>query len=193
MLQYKIPQNVEVEDKIVGPLTMKQLIICAVGGGIAYVLFLALSKTYFIEIWLPPVGLVSIITLAIAFLQIRGIKFTKWIFLMIEAMVNPNKRIWDKDESTMLIYAVPTARLEAEEKKREQKEQAASEEKMQEKALMPQLDELTKALHFPSPTEQKAQDIPSSPIAKNNQTSGDPNTTTNQAPVRPTIARKSST
>lgn len=31
-MQYKIPQNVQIEDKIVGPLTLKQLIICGVGG-----------------------------------------------------------------------------------------------------------------------------------------------------------------
>lgn len=29
-MQYKIPQNVQIEDKIVGPLTMKQLIICGI-------------------------------------------------------------------------------------------------------------------------------------------------------------------
>ncbi len=188
MLQYKIPQNVEVEDKIVGPLTMKQLVICGVGGGTAYVLFLMLSRTYFIEIWLPPVGLVSIITLAVAFLEIRGIRFTKWILLMIEAMMNPNKRVWDKEESTMLIYAVPTAKLQAEEKKQEEKEKTLEEAKIQEKELMPQLDELTKALHFPSPTEQK----PESPqkAASSSSPMGDPNTTSNDAPVRPTIARK---
>lgn len=29
-MQYKIPQNVQLEDKIVGPLTLKQLIIVGI-------------------------------------------------------------------------------------------------------------------------------------------------------------------
>ncbi len=188
MLQYKIPQNVEVEDKIVGPLTMKQLIICAVGGGTAYVMFLTLSGTYFIEVWLPPVALVSIITLMIAFLEIRGIKFTKWVFLMIEAMMNPNKRVWDKSESIVFIYAVPSARLKAEEEKQQQKEADDEEDRQRHAEPLPQLDELTKALHMPNDT--KPQQVPTAAPTGAAVPTGDANVISNDAPVRPAIARK---
>ena len=190
MLQYKIAQNVEVEDKIVGPLTMKQLIICAVGGGIAYVIFLTLSSTYFIEVWLPPVAIISIITLMIAFLEIRGIKFTKWFLLMMEAMINPNKRVWDKDESTALIYEPPSAKQVAKEEEDDKKDDDKKDD--QPKELMPQLDELTKALHMPTekPTAPPPQSTASpagdiSPMA-------DPNVIHKNAPVTPTLAQKPS-
>ena len=38
-MQYKIPQNVQIEDKIVGPLTLKQLGILGFGGATAYLPF----------------------------------------------------------------------------------------------------------------------------------------------------------
>jgi len=157
MLQYKIPQNVELEDKIVGPLTMKQLVICGTGGGLGYVLYLTLAKTYFMEVWLPPIAIISLITLAIAFLEIRGIKFVKWILLMIEAMINPNHRVWDKSESTMFIFAVPTAKLQAKEDEDAQKEKAAEANNLLKKqAGLPQLDELTKALNVSEVFDQHA-------------------------------------
>ena len=53
MLQYKIPQDVQREDTIIGPITMRQLIICAIGGGIAYTLYMILSKSYYMSVWLP--------------------------------------------------------------------------------------------------------------------------------------------
>ncbi|MBT4384522.1 PrgI family protein [Candidatus Peregrinibacteria bacterium] len=91
-MQYKIPQNVRVEDKIVGPLTLKQLVYLGVGGGLAYASYTILASKYFIEIWLPPTLFITIVTLAVTFLKINGIPFTRWIFLVVEYMINPRKR-----------------------------------------------------------------------------------------------------
>lgn len=93
-MQYKIPQNVQVEDKIVGPLTLKQLIKLGIGGGITYVIYVALAKTYYIEVWLIPVLIPGILTLLSTFVSIGGIPFDQWIFLSIEFMKNPRKRIF---------------------------------------------------------------------------------------------------
>ena len=42
----KIPQNVYVEDRIVGPLTLKQIIVVCIGGGFSYALWASISKAY---------------------------------------------------------------------------------------------------------------------------------------------------
>ncbi len=91
-MQYKIPQNVQVEDKIVGPLTLRQLIKLGVGGGITYVIYVTLAKSFFIEVWLIPVLIPGILTLLSTFVSIGGIPFDQWIFLSIEFMKNPRKR-----------------------------------------------------------------------------------------------------
>lgn len=91
-MQYKIPQNVQIEDKIVGPLTLKQLITLGIGGGISYAIYVGLAKSYFIEVWLIPTLVPAIITLLITFVKINGINFGKWCFLMVEFIAIPKKR-----------------------------------------------------------------------------------------------------
>ena len=105
MLQYKVPQNVEMEDRIIGPITLRQLIILAVGGGIAYMLYLSLAPRYFAEVWLPPVALIVLLTAAIAFLKIQHIPFVRWVLLMIEAVALPRRRAWDKRASVRAFFA----------------------------------------------------------------------------------------
>ena len=77
-MQYKIPQNVQIEDKIVGPLTLKQLIILGVGGGFTYAIYTILASKYYWEVWLIPTAVPGLLTLAFTFIKINGIPFGKW-------------------------------------------------------------------------------------------------------------------
>ena len=96
MLQYKIPQNVGIEDKIVGPFSLRQLIILGVGLGVSYTLFALSNKFYqlnvleYIVICLP-----ALIALAAALLKIRNVTFTKFILLSLEFAIRPKRRFWD--------------------------------------------------------------------------------------------------
>lgn len=93
-MQYKIPQNVQIEDKIVGPLTLKQLITLGVGGGISYAIQVILARHYYITVWILPTAIPALLTLAITFLKIGGIPFGKWVFLMIEYFLKPKQRFF---------------------------------------------------------------------------------------------------
>lgn len=104
-MQFKIPQNVQIEDKIVGPLTFKQLIVLGVGGGIAYLIYLQLASTYFWKVWLPPVAFVSLVTLAFAFVRPLGVSFVKYVFLLAEFWLKPRKRMWKKGQGDVYISA----------------------------------------------------------------------------------------
>ncbi|MDP4008222.1 MAG: PrgI family protein [Candidatus Peregrinibacteria bacterium] len=104
-MQFKIPQNVQIEDKIVGPLTFRQLIVLGVGGGIAYLIYLQLASVYFWKIWLPPVAIVSLITLAFAFVRPLGVSFVKYTFLLAEFWLKPRKRMWVKGQGDIYISA----------------------------------------------------------------------------------------
>lgn len=96
LLQYKIPQNVGIEDKIVGPFSLRQLLILGVGLGISYTLFALSNKFYqlnileYIVICLP-----ALIALAAALLKIRNVTFTKFILLSLEFAIRPKRRFWD--------------------------------------------------------------------------------------------------
>ena len=95
-MQFKVPQNVQMEDKIVGPLTLKQMIILGAGGGVAYVVYIALARTYFWEVWIWPVALVGIITALFAFGRFYNVSFGRFIFLFMQFMFLPRQRIWIK-------------------------------------------------------------------------------------------------
>lgn len=94
MLQYKVPQDVQREDTIVGPLTLRHMAILGIGGGIAYGLYVTLAKTYFMEIWLPPVVIVSALTLAFAFLKIHSLPFHLFLMSFLEYQLLAKKRVW---------------------------------------------------------------------------------------------------
>lgn len=115
-MQYKVPQDVQREDTIVGPLTLKQLIILAAGGGIAYALYIQLSAIYFMQIWLPPVILVSAITLAVAFLKIHSLPFYEYIMHLVEYLLLAKKRIWYQGSGDPFVPPYQTDKKEEEKK-----------------------------------------------------------------------------
>ncbi len=164
MLQYKIPKNVELEDTIIGPITMKQLIICGVGGGLDYILYMGLNKHHFWYVWAPPVVVIGLLTVAIAFLEIRNIRFTKYILLMMEAFVLPNKRMWDKRQSTQFIFSTSSHQNVKEKKSKET--EASIHEKKEEQVT--NLNELTKALDISSlmGDSTKQEPVPAEPVVE---------------------------
>jgi len=94
-MQFKVPQNVQIEDKILPFMTLRQLIICGVGGGFTYLVYLMLERQP-LSIWSPPVGILALITVSIAFLKVRGIPFVSFVLLLLERYLNEPKRVWVK-------------------------------------------------------------------------------------------------
>ena len=95
-VQYKIPQNVGIEDKIVGPLTLRQLIILAVSGGISYVLFAILSKFYELNILeYIIIALPALLGVAFALVKINNVTLLKFVLMFSEFSIKPKKRVWD--------------------------------------------------------------------------------------------------
>lgn len=93
-MQFKVPQDVQREDTIVGPLTLKQMIIIGIGGGLAYATYISLSARYFFEIWLPPVAILSILTVLFAFVKPNGQQFYIYVINLVEFNFLPKKRVW---------------------------------------------------------------------------------------------------
>jgi hypothetical protein len=71
MARYQVPQFIEVEDKIFGPLTFKQFIYIAGGGGLCLVFF-TLLPVYISVIFIIPVAAFA---LALAFYKVNGRPF----------------------------------------------------------------------------------------------------------------------
>ncbi len=90
----KIPQNVYVEDRIIGPVTLRQLVITGVGAGISYVLYAMAAKAgatvpFLVACWTP-----AIIGGAFAFMKVNDLSLFNIILLVIEGMQKPSQRYW---------------------------------------------------------------------------------------------------
>ncbi|HTK04008.1 MAG TPA: PrgI family protein [Candidatus Eisenbacteria bacterium] len=94
-MRYVVPQFIEVEDKIIGPLTVRQFLI-----------LLGTTLVMFIEYKLADFGLfllIGITTFALggvfAFFRVNGQPFHFFILNMIQTFRRPGLRVWDKDYS----------------------------------------------------------------------------------------------
>lgn len=128
-MQFKVPQDVQREDRIVGPLTLKQMIICGIGGFIAYAIYVALGKTYIWITWLPPIALVTAITMAFAFIRPLNMSFVKWIIRWIEHSLLPKNRYWIKSSAEILIPQSVQKNFETKKEKKASDEADVMEEK----------------------------------------------------------------
>ena len=79
-MEYQVPQFIEVEDKIVGPLTLRQFIYLAGAGGICIVLIAYLPLVLAIILCVPVVAL----GVALSFYKVNGKSFIE----MLEAGFN---------------------------------------------------------------------------------------------------------
>ncbi len=141
-MQFKVPQNVQREDKIVGPLTLRQLIMCGVGGGIAYAIYVSLGKDYLWITWLPPVAIVVLITVLFAFVRPLDMDFSRFLAVYLEFVLLPQKRVWVQSSAEIItsMYASSTQQQSKVEKKAEAKAEQMIDKKKK-------LEELSKILN----------------------------------------------
>lgn len=93
-MRFQVPQFIEVEDKIVGPLTLKQAIYLVGGGGIVVVLFTLLPRPIAFLLSLPIVAL----SLALAFYKINNRSFVIAVEAYIKYMIGEKLYVWKKSE-----------------------------------------------------------------------------------------------
>lgn len=105
MGQYKVPQDVEAEDKLLGPLSLRQFIyaiIALVWGALMWVVFKNIPIIAIILI-LP----ISGVFLALAFGRKEGQSFENYFLALVRFMVLPRKRFWMKDTSIVIVKEAP--------------------------------------------------------------------------------------
>jgi len=89
---FNIPQFVDKEDKIVGPLTAKQLGWLFAGGGILLILYSFLDFSGFILAAIPVIGIVG----ALAFYRPYNQPLISFLFSSVKFVFRPKMYIWDR-------------------------------------------------------------------------------------------------
>lgn len=143
-MQFKVPQNVQREDKIVGPLTLKQLIICGAGGGVAYSIYVTLARDFIWLTWVPPVVIVLLLTAAFAFFRPLDLSFTKWVLRWIELTIIPSQRMWIQSSGDPLPTFISTSQKQTTSDKAKKEATLTQEDKHK------KLEEITQKLNTPN-------------------------------------------
>ena len=105
MGQYKVPQNVEAEDKIIGPLTLKQFVYALIGFGWALVSFAIFRQlpVIMIIVGAPP----ALLLLLLAFYTRDGQNFEQLLVAGVGYFANSRRRIWRKEEIIETFHVEP--------------------------------------------------------------------------------------
>lgn len=91
-MQYMVPQFIDVEDKIFGPITTRQFIIILVGGVLEFVLFKLLRFWTFAFVGL----LIFALTGTLAFIRVNGQPFHFFLLNLVQTFRRPRLKTWDK-------------------------------------------------------------------------------------------------
>jgi len=96
-MRFQVPQFIEVEDKLFGPLTFKQFIYVAGGVGVAVVLFLFLPKFLAIIIALP----IVLFAAALAFYKVNDKPFINVVEAFVKYTLTNKLYIWKKEDKVV--------------------------------------------------------------------------------------------
>lgn len=110
MAQYKVIQDIEAEDKFLGPLTLKQFIFAAITTICLYISFLTLTK----GIWIVALMLLPLmlITGFLGWPWGRDQPTEIWLLAKIRFFFMPRRRIWDQSGMSNLVTITAPKRIE---------------------------------------------------------------------------------
>jgi len=93
-MRYQVPQFIEVESKIFGPLTLKQFIYLVGGAGILFLLYVILPIWLMFLLGLP----VAVFSLAIAFYKVNNQPFIKVTENAFKYLSSTRLYLWKKTQ-----------------------------------------------------------------------------------------------
>ena len=111
MATYKVIQDIEAEDKLLGPLTLKQFIFAAIAVAFAVAAFFAVSKTGSLFIALPFLPFIIVPGVLAAPIG-RDQPTDIWLAARIRFLIKPRKRIWDQSGIKNLVTITAPKRIE---------------------------------------------------------------------------------
>jgi hypothetical protein len=107
--QFVVPQFIDVEDKIIGPITTRQFLIIMGTALILFLLYKIFRFVYFVLTGLPVVGVAA----TFAFGRVNGAPFHLFFLNILQTSKRPKRRVWYKDandaELRALLAAAPAA------------------------------------------------------------------------------------
>lgn len=97
-LQFIVPQFIDVEDKIFGPIAVRQFILFLIGGAIMVVDYQIVYKaTGNFFVFAISALVIFVITMIFAFVKINGQLFHRFLLNVLISFKFPHLRVWNKE------------------------------------------------------------------------------------------------
>lgn len=93
MQQFTVPQFIDEEDKILGPVTTRQFIILLVAAGFMFVEY----KIFDFSLFLVSALITAGAFMTLAFMKINGRPFHFFLLNLIQSLFSPKLRVWNKN------------------------------------------------------------------------------------------------
>lgn len=108
-LQYQVPQFVDVEDKIFGPLTVKQFLLFVVNALLGAALYVAVPVPVFVALIIP----VTIVFLLLAFYRVNGRSFIWFLYAVGHYLLTGKLFLWERRGETPRVRIASADAVEA--------------------------------------------------------------------------------
>lgn len=97
-MQYVVPQFIDVEDKIFGPISVRQFVTLLVGAFLIFVNYQLVYKIFIPNFWFFALTSIAIFGISgtFAFLKINGRPFHHFLLNFLVTIQKPRLRIWNK-------------------------------------------------------------------------------------------------
>lgn len=97
-MRFQVPQFINIEDKIFGPLTVKQFVYVVGGTGLVYIIYHFLPFYLAIFIIAP----VALFTIALAFIPVNGKPFIFTLYAAIQYALGNRLYLWKQQQKKIL-------------------------------------------------------------------------------------------
>lgn len=94
-MRFQVPQFIDVEDKIFGPLTLKQFIYLAGGAGLSFLIYVLIGSLVFAAI---PIIIVMAVSGALAFYKLNSKPFIYVVEAAVKYWIGSKLYIWKKED-----------------------------------------------------------------------------------------------
>ena len=92
MQQFVVPQFIDVEDKVIGPITVRQFITMLVGGGIMFIEYKLADFALFVMEAVVTAGIIF----GLAFIKVNGRPIHYFLLNVFQTSRKPKIRVWQK-------------------------------------------------------------------------------------------------
>lgn len=107
-MQFSVPQFIDIEDRIIGPLTLKQFLYFLGAAAIIFVLYTFLTTPFLIITGVPVAGIAAMF----AFYKPNGRPFTVFVGSILRYITRPRLYMWERTAQNREIDEVAPTKKE---------------------------------------------------------------------------------